>query len=153
MAKTICFDFDGVLAEYDKWRGHAIIGKPIEENIELVRRLHREGNILILCTTRLNDYPFVDKPDKKDESVVNGFASEFLRHWLKDQGILECFSVMGCKKLFADYYIDDRALRYGLEKDFKGTLTGQDLYQILLNKEVGAIPPLDESRGILAPFL
>ena len=38
------------------------------------------------------------------------------------------------EKPMADYYIDDKALRYGQKKDNKGTLLGTDLHQILFNE-------------------
>ena len=132
---TVCFDFDGVLAEYDGWKGHEHIGKPIEENIHLVGVLHNAGFTLVLSTTRLNDFPFVDKPYEVDRVVQTGHAAEILHGWLQEQGIETFFARIWCDKVMADYYIDDRALRYGLEKDFKGTLIGSDLYEILLNEK------------------
>lgn len=129
---TVCFDFDGVLAEYDGWKGHGIIGKPIKEMIDLVGRLHNAGHTLVLCTTRLNAHPFVDMPNKVDKEVVSGYADVCIREFLEGEGILTFFSKIGCEKVFADYYIDDRAIRYSIVKDKYGGQLGVELYQLLL---------------------
>jgi len=134
---NICFDFDGVLAEYTTWKGHEHIGKPITENIELVKRLHAQGDNLALCSTRLSSTPFIDEPTRYDKMVTEGDSLLIVCDWLIEQGIRDCFRMIQGEKPMADYYIDDKGLRYGLENDFRGTLTGSDLYRILLqNREV-----------------
>jgi len=129
----IVFDFDGVLAEYDRWEGHDVFGKPILENIELVKELWEAGHRLKLCTTRLNPYP-LGLDGKPDKVVLEGRALELIKNWLWLHDILHCFCEITGYKPYGDYYIDDRALRYGLEKDYKGTLSGINLFQILLNE-------------------
>ena len=132
---SVCFDFDGVLAEYDGWKGHEHIGKPIHENIELVKRLHSRGVKLALCSTRLNSQPFIDEPNRIDGYVSGGDALLFVLDWLKEQGIDKCFNMVQGEKPMADYYIDDKALRYGKVNDYKGTLLGVDIYDILLSEK------------------
>lgn len=129
---SVCFDFDGVLAEYSTWKGHEHIGKPIEETIELVKRLHENGVKLALCSTRLSSTPFIDEPTRYDKEVTEGDSLLILCDWLIEQGIRDCFKMIQGEKPMADYYIDDKALRYGQEKDYMGTLIGSDLYEILL---------------------
>lgn len=131
--KSVCFDFDGVLAEYDSWKGHEHIGKPIKENIELVKKLHKKGFKLALCSTRLSSTPFIDEPTRYDKEVTEGDSLLIVCDWLIEQGIRDCFKMIQGEKPMADYYIDDKGLRYGQEKDNKGTLLGTDLHQILLN--------------------
>ena len=130
----IVFDFDGVLCEYEGWRGHDKMGKPIKENINLVKQLYKEGHKLKLSTTRLNPFPF-GKNKEGDEGVMKGIAYGFIKLWLEKNNIFHCFVEITGYKPFGEYYIDDRALRYGQEKDFKGTLLGTELYQILLHKQ------------------
>jgi len=136
------FDFDGTLCEYSGWRGHDKIGKPIADMIELVRRLREHGDMLILSTTRLNPYPFgevgvMGEPPKKDEFVENGYAYDCIHRWLKKQGIRYCFRYLTGYKPYADYYVDDRGIRYSpLEKDKFGGLLAVELYQHLLVKKL-----------------
>ena len=48
----IAFDFDGVLAKYNGWRGFNKLGKPIKQIIKLVQRLYKENYYIIIWTGR-----------------------------------------------------------------------------------------------------
>lgn len=50
--KTICIDFDGVLATYDGWKGRGEIGEPISGASEATQTLKKEGYTIIIFTTR-----------------------------------------------------------------------------------------------------
>jgi len=50
--KIIAFDFDGVIASYDGWKGIAIFGKPNREVIKVMNGLHDKGCRVIIWTTR-----------------------------------------------------------------------------------------------------
>ena len=50
--KTVCFDFDGVCATYDTWKGVDVFGDPIPETAALLDILQSEGFRCILWTTR-----------------------------------------------------------------------------------------------------
>ncbi|MHC4395627.1 MAG: HAD family hydrolase [Planctomycetota bacterium] len=52
--KTICFDFDGVLDQYDGWKGHRCLGKPVEGMSKLLQQLQDDGWQVIIFTTRGN---------------------------------------------------------------------------------------------------
>lgn len=52
MYKTICFDFDGVLAAYDGWKGREHFGEPVAGMRELLRELKADGWTIIAFTTR-----------------------------------------------------------------------------------------------------
>lgn len=67
MRKKICFDFDGVLAEYDGWKGFDVLGKPKQKVVEIVRQLKKEGHYIIIYTSR------ADTPT--------------LRKWLEDNDV------------------------------------------------------------------
>lgn len=54
MKKTICFDFDGVIAKYDRWPGFDVFGDPIQETIAAMKRLKDAGYYIIIWTTRLD---------------------------------------------------------------------------------------------------
>ena len=107
----IVFDFDGVLCEYEGWRGHDNIGKPIKENIALVRELKNRDYRIKLSTTRLNPYPFGEHKEA-DEWVQSGKAKEIIKDWLDSYDILTCFSEITGYKPFGDIYIDDRGFYY-----------------------------------------
>ena len=99
----IAVDFDGILAEYGEWKGHEHIGKPIKENIEMVKKLHKDGHKLILFTTRLNcswdgsDYSYEER-------------LKIIQEWLKKQKIWDAFTDITSEKPYADIYWDDRAV-------------------------------------------
>jgi len=50
--KTIAFDFDGVIAHYDGWKGVDVFGKPNWEVVEAMQMLKAAGYHLIIWTTR-----------------------------------------------------------------------------------------------------
>lgn len=97
--KTICFDFDGVIASYDKWRGFDVLGSPNIEVIKTINNLYDTGAYITIWTTR---------PD-----------TPVLRKWLKENGV-KFHSVnstshnpptTSCKPIY-HVYIDDRAINY-----------------------------------------
>jgi hydroxymethylpyrimidine pyrophosphatase-like HAD family hydrolase len=50
--KTVAFDFDGVIAEYDGWKGVDVFGSPNLEVIKAMQKLARKGYHIIIWTTR-----------------------------------------------------------------------------------------------------
>jgi len=50
--KTICFDFDGVIAHYDGWKGVDVFGKPNWDVIDAMKQLKIKGYHIIIWTTR-----------------------------------------------------------------------------------------------------
>ena len=57
MSKThkqwACFDFDGVIAEYNGWKGFDVLGNPIPEVVEAMQKLKAQGWMINVFTTRL----------------------------------------------------------------------------------------------------
>jgi hydroxymethylpyrimidine pyrophosphatase-like HAD family hydrolase len=49
---TIAVDFDGVLAEYDGWKGDDVLGRPRMDVVQVLRTLHEEGWKIVVHTTR-----------------------------------------------------------------------------------------------------
>lgn len=97
--KTYCFDFDGVIAKYDGWKGVDVFGEPIPATIEAMRRLKEQGGRIIIFTTRLatpaliswlqrNQVPY-DEINKNSKNPP-----------------------MTSVKPIYDVFIDDRALNY-----------------------------------------
>ena len=49
---TIAVDFDGVLAEYDGWKGEQNLGAPRKDVIDVLRMLRSDGWKIVIHTTR-----------------------------------------------------------------------------------------------------
>lgn len=49
---TIAVDFDGVLAEYDGWKGNGVLGTPRKDVVEVLRILRGDGWKIVIHTTR-----------------------------------------------------------------------------------------------------
>ena len=55
--KTLVFDVDGVIFEYDGWHGIDHYGKPIQEMIDAINKLYDSGKYQIyIWSTRTNPY-------------------------------------------------------------------------------------------------
>jgi hydroxymethylpyrimidine pyrophosphatase-like HAD family hydrolase len=65
--KTLCFDFDGVIATYDGWKGFDVLGSPQNHVVETIREMKAKGYHITIFTTRL------DTPT--------------MRQWLKDNNV------------------------------------------------------------------
>lgn len=102
MKKTICVDLDGVLAQYDGWKGVDHIGDPIPGAVDFTKELSQLGDVVIF-TTRCN--PEVNKP-----SAVHLLVNR-VREWLDRHGFEYADIYAGTGKPIASAYIDDRAIR------------------------------------------
>ncbi len=95
--QTIAVDFDGVLAEYDGWKGEEHLGSPRNDVVSALRVLRQEGWKIVVHTTRseLHIREYLLKHDiPYDEINRNSSYSN------------------GGSKPVATVYWDDRALRY-----------------------------------------
>lgn len=93
---TVCVDFDGVLAQYDGWKGEAVLGDPAPGALDFVRRLLTEHYRVIVHTTR---------------------DCEQIRRWLREHGLQvwvdeTCELQVWNEKPPALVYIDDRGFRF-----------------------------------------
>ena len=95
--RTIAVDFDGVIADYDGWKGAGVLGPPRRDVLEALRGLHAEGWKIIIHTTR-------------GETEISGYLVE---HGIPHHEINRNsdYRTQGTKPV-ADVYWDDRALRY-----------------------------------------
>lgn len=50
--RTIAVDFDGVISEYDGWRGVGVLGAPRPDVVDVLRSLHSEGWKIVVHSTR-----------------------------------------------------------------------------------------------------
>ena len=103
---TAAFDFDGVIAKYDGWKGVGVFGEPILEVISTMNWLRRHDWKIIIYTTR-------------GIHEIEGFLKE---HEVPFDEINRNIDIdtLGTKPV-ADVYIDDRAILYH----------GQDRYVLI----------------------
>ena len=95
--RTLAVDFDGVIAEYDGWKGPGILGDPRGDVIHALRELHAEGWKIVIHTTR-------------GEQEITAYLVE---HEVPHDEINQNrdYRTQGLKPV-ADVYWDDRAVRY-----------------------------------------
>lgn len=97
--KTICFDFDGVIASYNGWKGFDVLGKPNQKVIDTMKRLKLMGYWIVIFTTRP--------------------ATQIMIDWLKKYNVTyddinrnrKSPVMTSCKPIY-HAIIDDRAINY-----------------------------------------
>lgn len=100
--KTICVDFDGVIADYsDGYQGTDIFGEPLPGAVDAMKRLQEFGFKLIIFTTR------PDTPELRTYLNVHGIPFEAINN-NPDQP-----EGANPGKPIADIYLDDRGVRFG----------------------------------------
>ncbi|MFA6254352.1 MAG: hypothetical protein WC640_03875 [Candidatus Paceibacterota bacterium] len=52
---SYAFDFDGVIAQYDGFKGHDHFGEPNEPVVETIRQLKGQGHRIIIYSTRSSE--------------------------------------------------------------------------------------------------
>jgi len=95
--RTIAVDFDGVIAEYDGYKGRGVLGEPRSDVIEALSVLRSEGWKIVIHTTR-------------GENEISGYL---IRHRIPFDEINRNpdYQTEGLKPV-ADLYWDDRAVSY-----------------------------------------
>jgi hypothetical protein len=95
--RTIAVDFDGVIAEYDGYKGPGILGEPRLDVIQALRTLRAEGWKIVIHTTR-------------GEQEIVGYLTQ---HGIPHDEINRNsdYKTQGPKPV-ADLYWDDRAVSY-----------------------------------------
>lgn len=115
--KTVAVDLDGVLAEYEGWKGVYEIGAPLDGAVEFVKDLLDFGFNVCVWTTRVN--PSVNFPADAGREHLSGDQWHrrlvaLVENWLNGWG----FPPLGDRfwihdqpgKPIATAYIDDRAV-------------------------------------------
>jgi adenylylsulfate kinase len=95
--RTIAVDFDGVIAEYDGYKGPGVLGAPRADVREALNLLRSEGWKIVIHTTRGND-------EVEGYLQQNAIAHDEINSNsdYRSQGV----------KPVADVYWDDRAVCY-----------------------------------------
>lgn len=87
--KIICFDFDGVIAKFEGWKGADVFGEPIDGAVEIINKLKEEGWYICIFTSRLvtiklylylmvNKIPYDDingRKNDKDNLILQSYHS------------------------------------------------------------------------------
>ena len=108
---TIAVDFDGTLCEY----AFPDIGTQSSEQIELMNlliQLKQNGHKLILWTNRGDNEQYKSLSNAIDWCKQKGLEFDAINENLPNQKKLSGYS----PKIMADYYIDDKALTFGSDK-------------------------------------
>jgi adenylylsulfate kinase len=89
--KTVCIDFDGVLAQYDGWKGEEVVGEPVPGAIEFLELILKGGYRPMTWSTR----PYF---------VINNWVRKYCPRLVE-----EILVPHEGQKPIAFIYIDDRA--------------------------------------------
>src|SRR5216684_3586931 len=95
--RTIAVDFDGVIAEYDGWKGVGVLGGPRSDVVKVLDILRSEGWKVVVHTTR------------GQEEIADYLAKYDIPH--DEINHNSDYRTKGTKPV-ADVYWDDRAVCY-----------------------------------------
>ena len=109
---TVCFDFDGVLAEYDEWKDGEI-GKPIPEGVVLANGCRAMGYKIVISTCRTHQI--------HGGLIGQITQAQMIQNWLNENKVPFDWIEMDGKPI-ADVYVDDRGLYFdqNMGKNMKG---------------------------------
>lgn len=99
--EKVCVDLDGVLAQYDGWKGVEHIGEPIPGAQDFTRQL-ADKYLVIVYTTRCNH--------EVNEGKTRSELLALVRDWLTRHGFVWHQIYMGAGKPLCKAFIDDRAI-------------------------------------------
>ena len=94
---TIAVDFDGVIADYDGWKGNQTFGSPRSDVIEALQVLRSEGWKIVIYSTR-------GVEEIKPYLIANTVPFDEINQ-------NSSYRTGGTKPVATDYW-DDRACRY-----------------------------------------
>lgn len=104
--KRVAVDIDGVLAQYDDFKGLDIIGDPVPGAKEFLEKLLTKFEV-ILHSTRLS----VDEVRRHGLDKTAGELKEIVESWASKHTLPYTILWMGRGKPRAEAYIDDRGIR------------------------------------------
>ena len=109
----VCVDLDGVIAQYDGWKGFGHIGEPVDGALDFVTALSKISDIVVF-TTRCS----LDPGDQAGTVVAT--PAELRIHvveWLEKHGFPFADVYIGQGKPRAAAFIDDRAIQCRPQED------------------------------------
>lgn len=102
---TICVDFDGTLFQ---WGDLYSKTPPLQGAIEFMRELRKKGWYIVIFTSRMS--PTWWESEGWDFRQAMSDQTTFIEYRLNEYGIP--FDRITAEKVPAEYYIDDKALKY-----------------------------------------
>lgn len=109
--KNVAVDLDGVLAQYDGWKGRDHIGHPIKGAREFLLDLRERGYRVVVYTTRCNVSMNSDVvPSEYGETTIAGSLRKLVESWLAKWGMPYDEVYVGQGKPHATAFVDDRAV-------------------------------------------
>ena len=126
--RTIAIDFDGVIHKYSKgWADGSIYDDPISGAFEFIREAMKTHTIFVFSSRSpwqikrwINNYLITHDPEFDTGFSVYGFEAEVIPFWKKFWDKPNRLGITR-RKLPAEMYIDDRAIRFS--GSFEGLLT------------------------------
>lgn len=108
--RRVCVDLDGVLAEYDKWKGIDHFGKPIEGALDFMKKLAKFSEITIFTSRCAQDV-------LEGSRITPGQLRVKVIAWLEEHGFPYTDVYIGQGKPRAAAFIDDRGVHCNPQKD------------------------------------
>jgi len=100
---NIAVDFDGVVHNFDKgWHDGTCYGEPIQGSLEAIKRLSESYSVVIFSSKVRPDRPL----------VLGKTGKQLVTEWLDKHGVLSYVSDITHEKPRAQFYIDDKAVRF-----------------------------------------
>jgi len=116
----VCVDLDGVLAQYDKWKGVDHIGDPVDGAVDFTKKLAKIAEITIFTSRCAQDI-------LEGSRITPGQLRIKVVDWLETHGIPYSDVYIGQGKPRAAAFIDDRAIHCDPQNDeaaFASALAG-----------------------------
>lgn len=126
----VCVDLDGVLAQYDKWRGVDHIGEPVEGALEFMKKLSRFAEITIFSSRCAQDV-------LEGSIITPGQLRVRVIEWLDKHKFPYSDVYIGQGKPRAAAFIDDRAVLCSPQNDEDAFETALAQTRILVKKPHG----------------
>lgn len=126
MKKHVCVDLDGVIAQYDGWKGLGVIGEPIPGAREFLSALHCHYKVVVFTTRVCVEHNREDikkirhfHPDTPDE-ILRTFLVSLVEQYMEKNSLPYDEIWSGRGKPLAIAYVDDRSV-VCRPQDYKGT--------------------------------
>ena len=126
----VCLDLDGVLAQYDKWKGIDHIGEPIPGALQFAKELAKFAEIVIFTSRCAQDV-------LEGSRITPGMLRIHVIEWLEKHKFPFSDVYIGQGKPRAAAFIDDRAVHCSPQKDKDAFAAALDQTRTLVSKPHG----------------
>jgi len=126
----ICLDLDGVLAQYDKWRGVEHIGDPIPGALDFTKKLSKIAEVVIFTSRCAQDIV-------EGSRITPGQLRIHIIEWLEKHKFPYSDVYVGQGKPRAAAFIDDRAVACSPQNDKDAFKNAIEATKILVAKPHG----------------